>query len=282
MSEMSAPDSQGFALERLMVAALEGGREAIEAFYRELFRSTLFVPNRFQAMPLSDSPTYPNEFLDLLGVRDRERVVIPAFTHPELIRDWSGTEFAYREISFVDLAGLAPDGWWVVLNPGSDIEKEFSAWELEQFRSGDQALPILVEEALAHEVEPGLSFCEVAPEFSSVKELLRQFASAESAIQALYLVQRDRQGDGEGLPTLVLGVSTDNIAQAGRDRVRGEIVAVAERALIGSATVQVMLGGALESSMFEVFKGFTPFYQRRDPLTGAFAKVLDWFGRFKQ
>lgn len=277
---MSYSEVTGQPLDELLAAAIEGGRAAVEKFYRGLFAARVFVPRRFQAMPLSDSPSYPNDFIDLLGVNDKTRVVVPVFTGTDLVREWSGTEFALREITFVELAGLLPEQWWVVLNPGSEIEKEFTPWEIEHIRAGEQSLPILVEEALAHEGESGLSFSAVGDEFAKLKEVLAQFAATVESIEAVYLLQRERGEHSDSLPSLVVGVRTTSIPTTEQEGIRSDAAAVAEQALIGSATVQVMLGGALGASMLdEVFQGFSPIYIRAAYSDGLTAKVQRWFSR---
>jgi hypothetical protein len=277
---MSHDDISAGSLDELLSAAIDGGREAVERFYTRLLDARVVVPRRFQALPLSDSPEYPHELFDLLGVKDRERVCIPIFTTAESVPAWSGTEFLLREISLTELLGLVPDGWWIVLNPGSEVEKEFSPWELEQLRAGQESVPLLVEEALADEAEHGLSFCEIEPEFVGLGGVLADFAQSRSEIESVYLLQRQREATDAGLPALVVGVRTYGISVDAQEQLRSDMVAVAEKALIGAATVQVVLGGALGGSMLdEVFGRFSPCFSRKEPKSGVISKVFNWFGR---
>ena len=250
-------------LEHALEEALDGDRAQVEQFFRVLLRSSLTVPKRFQHLPLSDSPQYPNEFLDILGIKDKDRTVVPVFSRAELVKEWSGTEFLSRQLSLAELINLLPEEWWVVINPGSDIEKELTPWELSQLKVGEQGIPILIEENSAFEADRGMSFLPAPAEFSKVERDLAAFAATRSSIQGLYLLLRDR-GDSEGLPALVVGVRSELRSSTELDTLRAELLAVAERAVIGAATMQVMMGGAIGGSMMDgVFSSFTPFYQSK-------------------
>lgn len=266
------------ALEDALEAAVEGERGALESFFRELLEAKLVVPRRFQALPLSDSPEYPNQLIDVLGIRDRERVVVPAFTSSDLMKEWAGTEFQTRDLSIADITAILPPDWWVCINPGSEAQKELSPWELEQLKAGSDSIAVLVDESLAYEAERGMSFEPLSAEFEPLSRILRQFADSRSEVLAIYLLQQSTTAPA--LPAVVVGVRTTSISQAAQEQLRSEVLSISEKALIGAASVQVMLGGAIGGSMLdEVFSGFSPIFERRSGIGEFLTKVKGLFSR---
>ena len=265
-------------LEDALEAAVDGERGALELFFRALLEARLVVPRRFQALPLSDSPEYPNQLIDVLGIRDKERVVVPVFSSFDLMKEWSGTEFQSRDLSISELTAILPPDWWVCINPGSEAQKELSPWELEQLKAGPESLPVLVDESLAYEAERGMSFEPLSQEFYPLGEILKGFAANRHEITAIYLLQQTTTAPA--LPAVVVGVRTTSISQTAQEQLRSEVLSTSEKALIGAASVQVMLGGAIGGSMLdEVFSGFSPIFERRSRIAEFLTKVKGLFSR---
>jgi hypothetical protein len=137
-------------LESLLTRAAHGKLAEIVDFLGYLRDSKVWVAERFQDKPLSDAPEYPNEFFNILGIRDKDRICVPVFTRPELLAQWSGLDLKFRELTFSDLASLIPDEWWVILNPAQETEKEFSPWELQKILEGEGSLNEVAEDLLGH------------------------------------------------------------------------------------------------------------------------------------
>lgn len=121
---------------------------------------------------------------------------------------------------------------------------------------------MLVEEVTAFDAERGMSFLPAPKEFSEMEKSLSEFASTRPLIGALYLVQQEKS-DPQALPALVIGVRIAVAPESERDQLRRDLLALAERAVIGSATVQVVMGGPVGGSMLDgVFSVFPAFYER--------------------
>lgn len=134
-----------------MQLACSGDRQAVGDFFRVFLETPLFAPRRRQNFPLTDSPVYPAEIFDFMGIRASQAVYLPVFTRAPYIKDWSGVDFIYRTTSGKHLINVLPEQWRIVLNPGQEFEKEFSEWEVEQLRSGVEAITEIVDEMFSVE-----------------------------------------------------------------------------------------------------------------------------------
>ncbi len=191
-------------LEDLLYKASLG--KTVEAFYKELLKAFLYVPHRFQEQPLSNAPQYPNPFLNILGVQDSERVVVPVFTHKIYIADWCGVEFTFENIASHDLFGRIPKEWWIVLNPGREYEKEFSPWEIDLLRAGEASLPELLAESLADSEASSVVIHPVnVDEELPLKNKITTFAKQHDSIEKIYLAREETDLNAA---QLVIGLET--------------------------------------------------------------------------
>lgn len=254
------------ALEESAEAAYTGRRDAVERFFQALFDGPLYIPRRYQSQPMSDSPEYPGDFVDVLGITDDDRVIVPVFSNPDSIEEWCGNPLQWRSLNGIEAAKIIPDDWWVVINPGSDIEKELSPWEIERLREGIEALPELVTEALSdREVDP----MQVRPcssdEFEAPLNALRNFITHDTRFNTLYaLVEENTAADGSAVATLLIGIAVSNdVPGATFATVQDELDALIAPFMIGGQPKKIFLGYDVNKSvMLGIFKGSEPLYQR--------------------
>jgi SseB protein N-terminal domain len=170
----------------------EADDHLIEPFLDALFDSTLAVPIRTSFSELTRGVVYPNEFLSVLAVKaSDEKITIPLFTRAELTLAWCGATLECRMMTWSSLLALVPDSWWICLNPGQEVEKEFSPWEIELFKKGRESLPEIAEElreSLRDEDANALETFSASPlpgnlfreEVDIIKKVARSFAGIES------------------------------------------------------------------------------------------------------
>lgn len=255
------PESIELAIER----ASDGEAEAVASFFEILLECTLYVPKRFQKAPLSNAPIYPNEFLDILGIQDGERVVVPVFTRENFVHDWSGQDFIVRSLRASDLFELMPDGWWIDLNPGSDVGKELSAWEVSELKLGREAIPSLVQELVADEVSQPIEI-----EFMSDQnklpwmDVIVEFATSKEKILSLYFAREIRQTiEKEISHVFLIGIESAAESVEEMELLRDEIQALAEKELIGADPVRSYIGRSRDESVaLGLFKNCPALYSR--------------------
>jgi hypothetical protein len=254
------------ALEESVEAAYSGRRDAVETFFQALFDGPVYIPRRYQSQPMSDSPDYPGDFVDVLGITDDDRVIVPVFSNPDGIEEWCGNPLQWRCMNGIEAAKVIPDDWWVVINPGSEIEKELSPWEIERLREGKEALLELVTEALSDkDVDP----MHVRPcgsdEFEAPLNSLRNYIENDTRFNTLYaLVEENAAADGSAVATLLIGIAVSNdVPGATFATVQDELDALIAPFMIGGQPKKIFIGYDVNKSvMLGIFKGSEPLYQR--------------------
>jgi hypothetical protein len=260
---MDAPGRLNASLERALEEALEGDARCQRVFFEVLLGSTVVVPERNQARPLSDAPRYPNDLLNVLGVQHVDRVVVPVFTEADIIERWCGNRLRSRSLRFVDLLASIPDDWWIGVNPGGDVEKELSPWELSILRRGPQGIDEIVEDLTADVLDPTVRIrAPKEDEYGELKRLLLDFGERSVDVARIFLL-REEGGDARGAVVLI-GVEGFSSESADLERLKRETEAVAGGGLIGSDPARVLVGGR-ETNNFglTIFRTVEPIYERR-------------------
>ncbi len=266
-------------IESLMSLALEGDKDAGRQFYTALLQTTLFVPDRAQNFPLTESPEYPTDLVHVLGIQDKDRVVVPAFLQPEHVREWFKNELNVSEMSCERLLRSIPDGWWLVINPGLDVEKECSPWEIERLREGPQAIEEVLEEAFA--TEP-IEMLDVRPLDESIYPTLiaklQEYGQAHAWVRALYVLEEQgRDVEGQVISTILIGAHVDLTQLQNFESIRDEIQNIAHHELIGNSRARVVVGDTVEHHVsLGVFHGMTPLYSGKNE-PGLLSKLASLF-----
>lgn len=252
-----------------MFEALEGDSRAARTFFECLLGARFFVPERHQDRPLSDAPPYPNDFLNILGIKAPGRVIVPIFTRSELIESWCGVTLRFRTIGFAELMAIVPDDWWVCLNPGAEVEKELSPWELGLLKGGPQVIDELVSEFESENVAPTVQIR--APndtEYGELRRGLLEYAATEPEVAKIFILREE--GGEHREPIVLVGVECFSSDRRTLDRVKELVEAEVARGLIGSDPARVMVGGK-ETNNFALtlFSKAEPIFTRGAPATSA-------------
>jgi hypothetical protein len=237
--------------------AVEGSESHIRAFFEELLIGPLYVPHRLQHYPLTNQPTYPNEFMSILGIQDIERVVVPCFTNPEHIVEWCGNALSYRSYTGSQLLELIPSDWWLVVGLGQDSSKELSPWELDTLKAGNEGISAIVHEHSLEELESASTLDVQALSESQLPKFmpkLVQFFDSNNAIAEIYIgtinnqSERDRSGDNR-CQQYVIGLTIPNRSFAEHQTLRDECGSYLHHTAIGDAGIRIVTGESVRTSL---------------------------------
>jgi hypothetical protein len=279
------PDSapQEDLIEQALREALEGSKPAARLFFKTFLASSLFVPERFQSCRLSDMAEYPNDFLNILAVKDGARAVVPAFSRLEYILEWCGNEMTSREVTGAELLKLVPADWWLVMNPGREVEKEISPWEIDQLRAGAEGIEAVVEEIFAGEPTETVEIGPAAEhEYQGLKAALQAAFEQMPEIRSLYLLKEiGKDLEEQTVQQALIGVEAPQADPDQIEALRIKIKDAAAPCQIGGDAVKVWVGSTLEGSLaLGVFKNAEPLFSRKDAL-GLWGRVRKAFARPK-
>jgi hypothetical protein len=251
--------------EVILDAASEGDRSATRRFFQGFAKTVFFVPDREQAQPLSDAPSYPSPFTTVLGIRDGERSVVPFFTRGEFIEEWCGAKLTFRELPGARLLETIPEGWWGALNPGQEVQKEFSPWELSTMKGGESTIDELVAELeVGTESEP-VSVKPLSPE--SLPELsaaLTRFCESERSATQAFLVQEVPRAESADPASIVVGVEVLPSSEVDSKQLRESLFSILRPHLIGGDPLKVIVSAPGEEILMGLLYGTVPVWRRTD------------------
>ncbi len=265
---MQESESEASLLDPLIEQAALGSRKAAQKFFESFLQAQIIVLERFQATSLSNSPRYPDDFFNILAIQDGSRVVVPAFSDPGYIEEWSGQTFTYRRLAGEKLLNLLPESWVLDLNPGQEFGKEFSAWEISELKLGQQAIPALLEENFSEtDITPAHIQSVGDDEYSALKNKLTEFAEQHEQILQLSLLKEYQSeaisSDAENHTRLLLGVWIAAQDDSEHDQLTSDLEALAKKALIGAEPIRVHSGRADRQDIaLSIFQKTEPFFLR--------------------
>lgn len=253
-------------IERGLLQAASGSKEGAELFFKALLEGPLFVPDRYQSAPLSDSPQYPNDFVHVLGIQDGNRVIVPVFSHAHYIEEWCGTDLQFKSYSGTTLLSKIPEDWWVIVNPGQDAEKEISPWEAQTLKGGPEGIAEVLDDLFAEEViEPLALEVPSESEYSSLRSALASsLPTIPEIARAFLLKELGKNIEGEDSVQILIGLEIPTNDLTVLDRVKDQVAQVAQPCQIGDDPVKIIVGSdAREGIALGLFKDAEPIFVRK-------------------
>ncbi len=257
---MSGDGSQlDSSLLHVMEEATKGNRESLESFYKLFLTSQFLVPLREQTAPLSHQPKYPNDFFQLLGIKGGDKSWLPIFTGPTALNEWMGQELAFNTLTGAEILEKVPADWWIALNPSSETSKEFSPWEIQALRGGEDGIKDAVEDQLPTLVLER-EYSALNDNYSELIDQIKLEAKKEPAIEKIRIaleIEKDAQGNSIHERIIIGATCTQTTTKGSADKIKEKLGLTAQRCLIGSSEFEVVVGlgeGALSTGMLKTIK----------------------------
>jgi len=202
-------DRKRVRLEELLEGASTSDMQGVRDFYLELLESKLLY--------LEDNSA--KSLFGLLTMPVGEEIVVPVFSSVEKAQHWYGGHegLPLKEMPFRELGFLIGPEMKLHLNPGSEVGKDLTYWEVTKLMSGE--LEELVFDLCDTGEDTLLEIRELPAELNS---LLKRLAATFSAYIGLHEVRASLVGDSHG-ELLLLGYSASDFAAASLDSLRSEL-----------------------------------------------------------
>jgi hypothetical protein len=253
----------------LLKRAAEGDESAASLFFTLFPQMIWHVPGRGN---LEDpgNVEYPNDIYGFLAVKTEECTIVPIFSDASLAEEWAGRPIQCRETTGKHVLETLPEEWWIGVNPGQEIEKELSPWEITLLKKEHpEATKELVRELFEVPLVREISTRIPDPtEYAQLVNALRSFAEDQPAILELFLLERLAEDiDENQIQEVLLGVSLDDTVLIDQGKtvedMQSAITSIADIAQIGSARVKVFAGvwGTTSIALLS-FVESPPFYNR--------------------
>lgn len=212
-------------LEHLLTEVAQGKIALAESFYLELLKSSVFVPESAQAQANDESKPVlvgetPENAQNWIIVRAVDIRYLPIFTCEEYGTEWaepSRLKFNRCDLKTL-LWSLNPDTH-IYLNPGQDIGKEFTPWEISQLKLGAEAIPELIAE-LAPLPDSGIEVIKDPKRHEKLQRSLRGVLDIFPEIDEAFLLELSHQDRD---PQLLLALAMQNNSAELSQRIEKEL-----------------------------------------------------------
>jgi len=253
----------------MLKRAADGDENAASLFFALFPQAIWYVPGRGN-LEEPGQVQYPNDLYGLLAVKTDEYTVVPIFSEVRFAEEWAGRPIQCREVTGRHILETIPEEWWLGVNPGQEIEKELSPWEMALIKKEHpEAIKELVRELFDIPLVREISTRTPDPnEYLQLVSALRSFAHEQPAILELFLLERLAEDiDENQIQEVLLGVSLDDSVLIDQGKtvqdMHSAITSVAEIAQIGATRIKVFAGvwGTTSIALLS-FVECPPFYQR--------------------
>ena len=259
---MSAAD-----LTTLLQIAASGDPSAVKDFYTELLNSSVFIPLQ-AAQPL--------RFVD------NDHTCIPAFFSDTSALLWAEGKYPVEKRAFRQLLQSIRENEWMLLNPGEELGKELSPWEISTLLQGPESIEELISELeflpnVEVDVDHSTSLC---PRF---REQARSILDQYPPITEAFLIRVTTREPNE-TEKIMLGLKSTNLHPSKESAMLQELQDLAHNSseLLGGLTVITDLNQRTNPNVL-LFDGATPFYMAPRQSDGPLARIRGWLsGKFGQ
>ncbi|MCC6954049.1 MAG: SseB family protein [Deltaproteobacteria bacterium] len=259
-------DSQDIAPAAPLTTALDlaaaGGKDELLAFLQVLLDADVFVPLRPEkedgamTVPLIGTGAVGETRFATTRIGDTE--TLPIFSEEAFVETWAEREWPSERLSIKSLFQLLGESTWCHLNPGQEIGKEISPWEIELLRNGGvEAFGEVIEEIASREnIE-----VEVETDGSLYPELkaqLRAVLESYPNIQEGFLIQLRDPASGSFSP--LLGIKHSGFDEEKWLLFRTEVTELAHSHLPLGESLGVADDLSAKGPFGRLFDDATPFY----------------------
>jgi hypothetical protein len=230
------------SLEKTLENALSysgdwGSKDRIFEFYRTLLASSVHLPNMINAK------------------------IVPIFSQAVFAEHWFGKKIDTTEIPFKNLLNMLAKDSLLHLDPGQTYGKEFTAWEIERLKSGEEALEEIFHE-LPLDPPPELSIKSDSELFPELKAHLRAVLELYEPIDEAFLISV--QDESRDHPYPFLGILHHGLSTAQRQYLIDEFKRISQ---ISTDFQELEYTFELKDGIYRsLFLEAKPFYFAQQPL----------------
>jgi hypothetical protein len=253
----------------LLKRAADGDESAASLFFTLFPELIWHAPSRGN-LAEPGKVGYPNDLYGFLAVKTQDYTIAPIFSDASFAEEWSGRPIHCRQVTGRHVMETLPDEWWIGVNPGQEVEKEISPWEITLLKKEHpEAIKELVRELFEVPLIREISTRTPDPtEYAQLVNALRAFAHDQPAILELFLLERLAEDiDENQVQELLLGASLDDTVLIDQgltvQDMQTAVTSIAEIAQIGAAKIKVFTGvwGTTSIALLS-FAESAPFYNR--------------------
>jgi hypothetical protein len=253
----------------LLLEASEGNRDAAAEFYKTFPESDWLVPIR---NPDTESDVqYPSPLFGFLAVATTDCTIIPIFSDERYANEWAGQPIGLRKTLGQQLLTIIPEDWWIGVNPGQEVEKELSPWEIQRLgKDSPEAIAEILEDMFEAPLFREVTTKTPGPEeHTELRQALTNYGTENPAIESLYMLERHGLDlEDEVVLEILVGAACDPLLLETHalscEKVQQELSQRAAFTQIGNTKVKVFTGiWGTHSVTLQLFANSDPFYVKQ-------------------
>jgi hypothetical protein len=257
-------DSNVNEINQALVNASEGDIASARFFLQSFLNYNWVVLEQNQGWLNPPDNLEKAQFCDILATKTEGEIRCPIFLSQEDANIWFDGVAITRTINGAHLLRITPPAWFLVIQPGMEIEKILTPWEKVRLLEGEDGIEeILNEIFVAESSEPIEIKVTSDTEYLELKKSLVLLANEANNVLHLWLLEKlttddENYQDQDYLPLLGVEVAT-MVDNDFRDKLNN----IVKLNTIGGHEITIHYILSNEHSMIsELFFGFEPFYAR--------------------
>lgn len=259
--------SKNRKIEKLLDRAERGELAAAKEFYAEMLEAEVWVPLRPGFAKMTEEEAKDIKSLERFALVDfQRRRILPIFTSRIAFLAWTEEqEIEAIEKGFRSLLWILGEEIWVHLNPGQEVGKEFSPWELEALKGGKEGIPDLVEELLSEQQAVEIEVDAGSSQFPVLKKKIATVLEAYPQVSEAFLISFKRHEADDPIP--LFGLRQTGLRDDALKSIEQEVRTMTEFSAEAKMPAEFISDIDQRSNPHAVlFDGATPFYIAQQPL----------------
>lgn len=255
------------SLEQLLDEAERNVLGAAKEFYLTLLETDVLVPLRPGFAAMTEEEAKEIKTLERFALVDfQQKRILPIFSTENAFLEWAQQqeiEAVYK--SFKSLVWVVGEEVWLHLNPGQEVGKEFSPWEIESLKDGREGVDDLVAELMSEHQAIEIEVDSGSSQFAGLKKKIATILEAYPQVKEAFLISFKKNEEDDPIP--LFGMRQDGLSDEALKTIEQEVRTMTEFSAEATMPAEFISNIDKRTNPHAVlFDDATPFYIAQLPL----------------
>ncbi|MCB0347034.1 MAG: SseB family protein [Bdellovibrionales bacterium] len=255
------------SLEQLLDEAERNVLGSAKEFYLRLLESEVLIPLRPGFAKMTEEEAKEIKTLERFAIVDfQQKRILPVFSHKEAFIEWTQQqEIEAIAKSFKSLVWIIGEEIWVHLNPGQEVGKEFSPWEIESLKDGREGVDDLVAELMSEHQAIEIEVDSGSSQFAALKKKIATILEAYPEVTEAFLISFKKDEADDPIP--LFGMRQNGLSDKALKTIEQEVRTMTEFSAEAQMPAEFISNIDKRTNPHAVlFDDATPFYIKQQSL----------------